>query len=548
MPRDTVARSTNSIRTGLRLGFGASAVLWVITLVLTAWLMGPQLTGPPVGAMQLLWIPAAAGVLLLSGLVLVRALRQVGNLESEKVSLLEERDRLREDYDRTRLEALTDGLTGLGNHRAFQDELDQQVTRARTDEGSVALVVVDLDELKQVNESQGHAAGDDLLQATARVIAAVLPRHDRGFRIGGDEFALVLRGCSPDQAVGVARRLLASALSGGSGTLGVGGFSVTIGVSALPDLASDRKQLVHQADAALFWGKRHGRTDVQLFDPRRHGMADDARPLKELAAAVSRVATDRLLTPVYQPIHSLRTGRVLGYEGLVRPRAGSTFANATAMFVAAEATGHTVELDLASLDVVLAGARSIADDLYLSVNLSPRSLESDAFQPQELLVLARKWNIDPTRLVLELTERETVEDMSRLRSALDMLRDHGVRIAADDVGAGNAGLRLLRELSFDIMKIDLSLVQAGTHDDSSEAVLGALKALATRQGQTIVAEGVETPDQLVAVIELGCDAAQGFLLHRPSASLDAEGLDLARLCFPPATSPAGSQIPVAAGV
>ncbi len=544
MLRDPTTPS-KTIRIRLTLWYVVFALLWVGVTFLTAWLMGPQLTGPPVTSTQLLWIPAAAAVVILSGLVRFWTLRQVGELEAAQQDLREEHDRLREAYDRARLEALTDGLTGLGNHRAFQDELDRQVIAARADGESLALLVVDLDELKQVNELQGHAAGDDLLQATSRVIAAVLPRHDRGFRIGGDEFALVLRGCGPDEGVAIARRLLASALSGGSGTLGVAPFSLTIGVSSMPDLASDRKQLVHQADAALFWGKRHGRTDVQLFDPRRHGMADDSRPLKELAAAISRVATERLLTPVYQPIHCLRTGRVLGYEGLVRPRPGATFANATAMFVAAEATGHTVELDLASLDTVLAGARNLADGLYLSVNLSPRSLESDLFQPQELLILARKWNIEPTRLVLELTERETVEDMDHLRDALATLRRHGVRIAADDVGAGNAGLRLLRELDFDIMKIDLSLVQAGAHDNSSEAVLRALKDLARRRGQKIVAEGVETPDQLLAVVELGLDAAQGFLLHRPGPSMNAEGLDLARVAFPPDPFPATRE-PVAA--
>ncbi len=188
---------------------------------------------------------------------------------------------------------------------------------------------------------------------------------------------------------------------------------------------------------------------------------------------------------------------------------------------------------------MLTGAGSLGANLYLSVNLSPRSLESDDFRPQEFLALIRRRGIDPARIVLELTEREAVEDLDRLRRAIGVLRRHGVRIAADDVGAGNAGLRLLRELEFDIMKIDLSLVQAGARDDSSEAVLQALCELARRRGQTIVAEGVETPDQLLAVIEIGFDAAQGFLLHRPGPLLNAERIDLARLAFPPDEAYAG---------
>jgi diguanylate cyclase (GGDEF)-like protein len=521
---------TRPIRTSLVRWFGACAVMWIGATLLIMSQMSPELRWAP-----LLWLPVVVGFSVLSGMSLQRILRQMEHLDDEQ-------DGLKDAYDRARLDALNDGLTGLGNHRAFEEELDRQVARVRAESGSIALLYVDLDDLKQTNEARGHAAGDELLRATARIILGTIRRMDRGFRIGGDEFGIVLVDCGPDEAVTLARRILASALSGGSGTLGVAPFSLTIGVSAMPDLAKDRRQLNHQADAALYWGKRHGRTDVQLFDPVRHGIADDGRALPELAAAVARVSASRLLTPVYQPIHCLRTGRVLGYEGLVRPNADAGFANASALFVAAESTDHTVELDLASLDTVLTAARPLDENLYLSVNLSPRSLESDDFQPQEFLALIRRRGIDPARIVLELTEREAVEDLDRLRRAIAVLRRHGVRIAADDVGAGNSGLRLLRELEFDIMKIDLSLVQAGARDDSSEAVLRALCELARRRNQTIVAEGVETPDQLLTVIEMGFDAAQGYLLNRPGPALGAERIDLARLAFPPEEASTGLRV------
>ena len=517
--------TTRPIRTSMVRWFGAWAVLWIGATLLMALLASPDMRW-----VLVLWLAVVIGFSVLSWFGLQRILRQVAHLDDEQ-------EGLQEAFDRALLVAVSDGLTGLGNHRAFQDELDRQAVKAREESGSVALLLVDVDDLKQTNEAQGHAAGDDLLRATARIILGSLHRDDRGFRIGGDEFAIVLQDCGPDEAVGIARQILAGALSGGSGTLGVASFSLTIGVSALPALARDRKQLVHQAGAALYWGKRHGRTDVQVFDPTRHGIADDGRSLPDLAAAVARVAAERLLTPVYQPIHCLKTGRVLGYEGLVRPSATAGFANASALFVAAESTDHTVELDFAALDTVLTGARTMDPGLYLSVNLSPRSIESDGFRPQEFLALARSRGIDPDRIVLELTEREAVEDLDRLRNAIAVLRKHGVRIAADDVGAGNAGLRLLRELEFDIMKVDLSLVQAGTRDGSSEAVMRALRDLAQRRNQKTVAEGVETPDQLLAVIEIGFDAAQGYLLHRPGPALNAERIDLARVAFPPDPAP-----------
>src|SRR4029079_1015649 len=200
--------------------------------------------------------------------------------------------------------ALRDGLTGLGNHRAFQEELNEQITVAKERNRPFALLFIDVDDLKTTNDARGHAAGDRLLRATATIITSNLRRWDRGFRIGGDEFAVVLLDCDAQAAVTTARRMLASALDGGAGANAVDPFSLTIGVSAYPCPGTERQQLVHQADGARYWGKRHGRTDIQLFDPQRHGMAEDWRSLEELAAAVSRGAHARPHTPVSQHIHS----------------------------------------------------------------------------------------------------------------------------------------------------------------------------------------------------------------------------------------------------
>jgi len=521
--RIRVRSSDSSTRTAQAIG--RHTVRWYTALAAPQIVLVPAVAWLLTGSTLLTIVAAAVWVaitLVVGGHALSDILTQVERLDQE-------RHGLREAFDRARLDSLRDGLTGLGNHRAFQEELDDQIAMARSEERPFALLFIDIDDLKKVNDTRGHAAGDDLLRAAGQILSSNLRRADRGFRFGGDEFAALLTDCGPDQAMTTGRRILASALDARSGTSGVEGFSVTIGVSAFPAPASERQQLLHQADAALYWGKRHGRTDVQLFDPARHGVADDSRNLDELALAVSLVASSRVLKPVYQPLYSLRTGEVVGYEGLVRPGPESTFANASALFVAAEATGRTVELDLASLDAVLAGARTLDEQCYLSVNLSPRSLEAEAFSPFEVLAMARRFGIHPERVVVELTEREAVEDLGRLRDALGALRRHGVRIAADDVGAGNAGLRLLTEIEFDIMKIDLSLVRAGAASESSDAVLRALRDLAARRGQTILAEGVETADQLERVIALGFDTAQGYLLKRPGPQLDAKALDLAQL-------------------
>jgi diguanylate cyclase (GGDEF)-like protein len=457
----------------------------------------------------------------------------------------QERHGLREAYDRARLDSLRDGLTGLGNHRAFQEDLDEHLADARADSRGFALLYLDIDDLKKTNDANGHGAGDELLRAAARIVASNMRQGDRAYRIGGDEFALLLPDSTADSGLATGRRILAAALSERASASGIDPFSVTIGVSAFPSPAADRQQLIRQADAALYWGKRHGRMEVQAYDPARHGMAEDARPLDELAGAVARASTGRLMTAVYQPIYDLATGQVAGYEGLVRPTPDAGFPNPGALFVAAEATGRTVELDLASLETVMAGSHRLDPRCYLSVNLSPRTLETDGFNPFELLAMARRHGIDPTRLVVELTEREAVEDMDRLRHALGSLRRHGVRIAADDVGAGNAGLRLISEVTFDVLKIDLTLVRAGAVRNPADGVLRALRDLAGRRSQSIVAEGVETPEELGVVMGLLFDGAQGYLLGRPSATMTAGDLDLRALAGrgAPAGQPAAPDRP-----
>ena len=180
-----------------------------------------------------------------------------------------------------------------------------------------------------------------------------------------------------------------------------------------------------------------------------------------LVPHIQDVARRMALRPVYQPIFSLVTGRPIGFEGLVRPDAESSFRDAESLFTAAEVTGRTVELDMACLEAVAAGVGEIGDGPYLSFNISPRTLETDQFKAVDLVVLFRRHGIEPRRVVLELTERETVGDIGRLRENVAACRAAGFRLAADDVGAGNAGLRLLGQIRFDIVKIHLGLVQVG---------------------------------------------------------------------------------------
>lgn len=433
-------------------------------------------------------------------------------------------DRLRSLYSRARLDALLDPITGLGNHRAFQEELHRQIEDARRSGEPVALVLIDLDDLKRVNDERGHAGGDQLLAALGRLIHAATRASDRSFRIGGDEFALLLPRADVHAAHGLTRRLLASALDGEaeSGTT----FSFSAGVSAFPAPSADGRRLFRQADAALYWAKRHGRTDVQVYDPERHGVSDDTRSTPELAAAVDAVTAARALTPVFQPIYDIHDGHLVGYEGLIRPQEGAGFRDATALFVAAEAADRTVELDMVCLEIIASSAHEVVGHGYLSLNVSPRSLETEQFRVMDVVSILQRHKIPVEDVVLELTERETVGDIDRLRANLQACRDAGMRTAADDVGAGNAGLRLLSEIEFDVVKIDLSLVQGGVLRDSALAVLRSIQELADRTGASVVAEGIETVEQLEVVRALGIHLGQGFLLAPPLAAVDSQPVDL----------------------
>ncbi len=421
---------------------------------------------------------------------------------------------LSQRYEAALADALTDPLTGLGNHRAFQEELDRQVEAAQRYEVPLSLVILDVDEFKAVNDLNGHAEGDRTLAYFGRLMATSIRRPDRPFRIGGDEFAILLPHTEADGARIVARRLLATALQPAlrMDDQPRSGISFSAGVSAMPDPATTRAQLYAQADAALYEAKRAGRTDVVVFDPLS---ASEAAVAEGSAAEVAGVIANGLLRPVYQPIVDVGEMRQLGMEGLIRPVPPAPFANPATLFAAARAGEHLLELDLSCIETIVAGAGALPMDQFLAVNVSPATVETPAFTAAALLSILARHRFPPERLVIELTEREPIDDLDAVCSTLQACRHAGIRVAADDVGAGNAGLRLLSELQFDIIKVDLGLVQRSATSAASSAVIESVVGLAARTGALVVGEGVEETAQLAKLGALGVNAAQGYLLGRP---------------------------------
>jgi diguanylate cyclase (GGDEF)-like protein len=415
------------------------------------------------------------------------------------------------------LDALTDLPTGAGFTAALSERIDAYLANGE----AFALAVLDVDDLNAVNDREGRSAGDETLTALVATLRRMARSEDAIFRLGDDEFAMLMPGRAVSSAVADLERALHFSRRPAHGLRPV---SFSGGVSGVPAFSTDQDIVMRQAEAALAWVKGHGRSGIEAYDPERDYVPDQPHDIANLA--VREVVAGRLLSPVFQPIVDLRTGRILGFEGLIRPDPKGPLPDTAHLFAAASASGRTVELDLACIEVVLAGARAIGPDRLITINLSPRTLQVRDFDAAWLLDKLLRNGIAPGRVIVELTERDAVGDLPRLRQALKHLQSHGLRLAADDVGAGNAGLRLLSQVPFDIVKIDLSLVQDGVHQPGSRAVLESLRDLAISQNARIVAEGVETAEQLQVIRDLEIGAGQGYLLGRPIASVEATFVDL----------------------
>ena len=433
--------------------------------------------------------------------------------------LTRSRANLQVRYQEAVAEALRDPLTGLGNHRAFQEELGSQVENATRYDVPVSLVLIDLDEFKQINDSAGHAVGDQTLAAFGRLVGSVLRKVDRPFRIGGDEFAILLPHTDADAAHIVARRLLVTALQPNVRDPKVKPLSFSAGVSSLPSPASTRTELYTQADTALHAAKHAGRTGVVVFDPG----AEIAATAASASAAIAEVIEKKLLRPVFQPIVNLASGGTLGYEGLIRPVPPAPYADPASLFAAAEASGHVVPLDLACVEAIVSAAASMPTELFLSVNMSPRTIEAPEFSAPAMLNILARYDFPPERLIIELTERQPIADLERVRHKLGACRSAGMRMAADDLGSGNSGLRLLSDLRFDIVKVDLGLVQRSSPGAPSSAVVESIVAFASRMGALVIGEGVEYEEQVEQLTQLGVTAAQGYLFSRPGPLPDWAG-------------------------
>ncbi len=416
-------------------------------------------------------------------------------------------------HDELAARAHIDVLTGLANRAAFNRALDQGL---RDPDRQPALMFLDLDDFKVVNDGLGHAAGDELLgHVAARLRAAVRP-HDLCARLGGDEFAvLVTDAATVDEVAGVAQRLVdlvAAPASLQAGPAQVGG---SVGV-AFATAGTTAAQLMQHADIAMYAAKAKGKNRVQVFDPGL--LREDGRAVFEAELAAAAGAGQ--LVVHYQPIVSVADGSCVAAEALVRWQHPTRGLLAPAEFIPdAERTGAIVGIGTFVLRRACADAapwRRTHDQLSVHVNVSAAQLTAPGFRETVRSCLADH-DIPPRFLVLEITE-SMVLDSAAIRTVLDELIALGVELAIDDFGTGYSALTTLRTLPLTVVKIDKSFLEGGRDRAADEAVVQAIVQMAGRLGLRIVAEGVERVDQQEFLESVGADAAQGYLHLRPTAA------------------------------
>ncbi|HEY1931587.1 MAG TPA: EAL domain-containing protein [Acetobacteraceae bacterium] len=404
--------------------------------------------------------------------------------------------------------ALHDSLTNLANRALLLDRLQEALARV----GEVAVLFIDLDRFKEVNDTLGHRAGDMLLRFVASRLSNSFRQSDTLGRLGGDEFAVVLTPGSHEAAAAAARQII--------DVLGrrfeIDGHDVTIGASVgialAPADGADRDTLVKNADLALYAAKADGRGTFRFFEQT---MQDRLRVRRALETDLRSAIALQRLELFYQPLVSTRTGTVAGLEALMRWRDPDRGMVPPSEFIpVAEASGLIVPLGAWSIERACADLALLPPHLRVAVNLSAVQFGSDALLPTVRDCIAAA-GVAPGRLELEVTESTLMHDTARAVAVLDALRAEGVRIAMDDFGTGYSSLSYIRNFPFDKVKIDKSFIDDLGQPRGSDAIVRAVAGIANSLGIETVAEGVERLDQYRRVAAEGCDLVQGFLFSRP---------------------------------
>lgn len=422
-----------------------------------------------------------------------------------------------------------DALTGLPNRLVLNDRLTQEISRAKRDDSQLAILLVDLDRFKTVNDSLGHSAGDELLTQVAQIFVNCVRATDLVVRLGGDEFVIVISDLDKHQQPmtlisNITEKILASLKQ----TLIIAGhpmtFTASIGIAIFPDDAMTIQDLLKNADAAMYHAKQEGRANFRFYSPELNAAALENMKLEqELRGAISR----NELCVFYQPKVDL-SGTIVGAEALIRWQHQELGMISPAKFIPiAEQTGLIVDIGHWVLEQTCLWVNSLINQGFtpfrVSVNLSAVEFKHSELV-EKITKILTKTNVDRRYIELELTESVAIGNTKASVEKMKQLKDLGITLSIDDFGTGYSSLSYLKDLPVDVIKIDQSFVRHLENDVNSQAIVMAILALSHGLGKEIVSEGVETKAQLDFLNSQGCHIYQGFLFSRPITAQDFEKL------------------------
>jgi diguanylate cyclase (GGDEF)-like protein/PAS domain S-box-containing protein len=418
--------------------------------------------------------------------------------------------------DQIRFLAHHDVLTGLSNRSQLLDVIARELDRCRPSGGMFAVLCLDLDRFKAVNDTYGHQTGDRLLQLVAERLLANIRAGDAAARVGGDEFIVLLSGVGHADTIGQLARRLIEALSN---PYDLGGFEArigaSIGIAIGPHDGVSADALFSNADIALYQAKTNGRGGYCFFEA---GMDRAAQERRVLEQALRKAVAGTAFHVVYQPQYSISTDHVVALEALLRWQHPDRGTIAPADFIpVAESTGLIVPLGRWVMATACHAAAGWPTNCRVAVNVSPRQFMGEDFVALVIAVLAEA-GLAPDRLELEVTESLMMHDPDAALGRLRRLKAMGVHIALDDFGTGFSSLSYLQRFPFDTVKIDRSFVRDLTDSQDAQAIVSTIIAMGHRLRLQVIAEGVETAAQLDMLREQGCDLVQGFLMSRPLAA------------------------------
>jgi diguanylate cyclase (GGDEF)-like protein/PAS domain S-box-containing protein len=433
------------------------------------------------------------------------------------VSIVEDISERREAQARIEYLATHDEMTGLLNRTLFNELLARATARARRYSGRFAILYVDLDRFKIVNDSLGHKGGDELLKAMASRFSAIVRSSDAIARFGGDEFVLLVDAIpNRDVAAVVARHILSAARK--PVQIGEQQCRVTasIGIALFPDDAQEAPTLLKNADMALYRAKEEGKNTLQFYSPHFGAVAE--KQVRIETCLRDAIARDEMSLH-YQAKVDIATGKIHGVEALLRwthPQLGSV--SPTQFIPIAEESGLIVPIGRWTLTTACAQAVAWIQEgfpeICMAVNLSPRQF-LDADLVNTVARVLEETGMPPTQLELEITESAMSHDLESALAKLEAIRALGVRLAIDDFGTGYSSLAQLKRFPIDVLKIDRSFIRGVPGNKEDVAITEAILSLGRSLGVTIVAEGVETGEQQAFLKRLSCDQMQGFFFSRP---------------------------------